>query len=162
MQAGPGTPLAPARVTVELRCPGGSPAGAVWGLLAACRYLAASVDVCNRVPRRGGGSGGRPVDDGECLVCALVSHCRSRGHGDPVAIKLPDSGGCPGYLSTFLLNPTSPNPIFFSSLSSQASGDSRLGVQGRTPSLVLSEAVESSVPSRFLMHVECPFKGASC
>lgn len=53
---------------------------------------------------------GRPVDDGGCLVCALVSHCRSRGHGDPVAIKLPDSGGCPGYLSTFLLNPTSPNP----------------------------------------------------
>lgn len=58
-QAGPGTPLAPARVTVAPRHPGGSPAGAVRGIHAACRFLAASVDVCTRVPRRGGGSGGQ-------------------------------------------------------------------------------------------------------
>lgn len=53
---------------------------------------------------------GGPVDADERLVCALVSHCRSRGHRDPVAVKLPDSGGCPGSLPTFLLNPTSPIP----------------------------------------------------
>lgn len=61
----------------------------------------------------------RPVDACECLVCALVSHCRSRGHSDPVAIMLPDSSVCPGYLSTFLLNPTSLKPLGFSSLSSK-------------------------------------------
>lgn len=38
---------------------------------------------------------GRPEDAGERLVGARVSHCRSWGHSDPAAIKLPDSGGYP-------------------------------------------------------------------